>query len=70
MINRRVKMIKESSLDLILQEQERNDPGAGLGLFYLSNLEEACSQEGIAFDTSVQRDEFRDETISLMSVTI
>jgi len=70
MINRRVKMVKESSLDQILQEQERNDPGAGLGLFYLSNLEEACAQEGIAFRTSIQRDEFRDETISLMSVTI
>jgi hypothetical protein len=70
LVNRRVKTIKESSLDLILQEQERDNPGAGLGLFYLSNLEEACLQEGIAFDTSVQRDEFRDETISLMSVTI
>ncbi|MGO8694930.1 MAG: hypothetical protein ACLQMF_14810 [Rectinemataceae bacterium] len=70
MLNRRIKVVKESSLDQILQEQERNDLGAGLGLFYLSNLEEACSQEGIAFHTSIQRDEFRDETISLMSVTI
>lgn len=66
-MGRRVRMVKENSLEQILKQDAE---GGGLGLIYHSLLEESCKAEGMGFSSNVVRDEQKDETVATLKLSL
>ena len=62
--------VKEASLADFLQSGEQDALSGGLGLLYLSYLEDACRKEDIVFDARIISDDQLEETIANMQVAI
>lgn len=53
---------RESSLASFYQDNDPEKLGAGLGLYYLSYLEDACQEEKMKFEAIISSDDRREET--------
>ncbi len=60
--------VKESSLANFYEHSDADKLGAGLGLFYLSYIDEACRNFNIKFESRIITDEKKEETIVHMSL--
>jgi CHAT domain-containing protein len=60
--------VKERDLSHFYEDADPLKLGAGLGLFYLSYIEEACKKEDIKFESRIITDEKKEETIVHMSL--
>jgi hypothetical protein len=61
---------REASLASFYQESDPDKLGAGLGLYYLSYLEDACAEEKMKFEARIASDDRRDETSVLIVLYI
>jgi hypothetical protein len=69
-VNSKSKTVRTMDLASLLALAAGNDDTANLGIAYHANLVEACANEGMLFSSSVVLDEYRDETVATMSLTL
>lgn len=70
-LQKRVKTeVKASSLADFFQSGDQDNLGGGLGMLYLSYLEDACKKEDIVFDARIISDDQLEETIATVHISI
>ncbi len=70
-LNKKIKAeIREESLANFYQGDSGERLGAGLGLYYLSYLEDACREEKMKFEARIVSDDRREETSVLITLYI
>ncbi len=62
--------VKSASLADFFQAGDQDNLGGGLGLLYLSYLQDACKTEDIVFDARIISDDQREETIATVHISI
>ncbi len=69
-LEKKKRDVRTTSLVHFYKESNMQELGAGLGMYYLNYLQEACERQGILFDSNVVRDERKEETIASVVLRI
>ena len=69
-LNKRNKRVKYSNLNSFFQEKRIQELSGGLAHLYLESIEEACARQDIEFETSIARDERKEETITRLHISL